>query len=391
MKLKLLFTTFFICATIIANAQTDYLTINKNIRLPKDSIEQTDLINDLNEFLFSIKEDKDIETWILSEEKTETQILIGEIQDFANNDTINYKPHLINLETFSDNISHSIQIAYMSSENSQPLHAIFEFIAHKKDDKFLFSSPLVRNTKEWNVKTHDYLVFHYQNKNHEIAVDEYAKYIKKYDEKLGVTRKTDYYFCDDCENLTQMMRLVGMPYKLDYNGFAWNSFYFDLEDKSINIFSKRLSQQKTIDPHDLFHVSASYAIPAELRNHFMVCGCAYVYGGSWRISWTDIQKIFKARMTYDKKTDWLALYFERYNFGESQERHLLVTQFVNALIIEKVEKEQGFSAVMKLLSSGNIFKEREKFFKILEEVTGINEKNFNKKVGKLIDEAMKDL
>ena len=122
----------------------------------------------------------------------------------------------------------------------------------------------------------------------------------------------------------------------------------------------------------------------------MICGCAYIYGGSWGMSWEDIQKMFRLRMSYDKKTDWLKLYFERYNFGESQAKHLLITQFVNALIIQKVEKEQGFPAVVELLSSGNIYKDRENFFKILEQVTGINEKNFNKKVAQLVDDDMKN-
>ena len=389
--MKVIFLAAILFASIMTNAQVNYLTIDKDIRLLEDSIEGVNLIKDLNSFLLSIKENKEVESWILPEEKTETQILINEIQYFARNDAINYKPYLINFEAFSDKISYSIQIAYISLESSQPLHALFEFIAHKKEGNFLFTSPLLRNTKDWNIKTDDYLVFHYQNKNHDVAVNEYAKYIKEYNEKLGITRKTDFYFCDDYENMTQMLRLVGMPYKLDYNGFALNSLAFEMKDKVVNIFSKRLSRQNTIDPHDLFHMSANSAIPSEVRNHYMVCGCAYIYCGSWRISWTDIQKMFKSRMTYDKKTDWLKLYFERYNFGESEERHLLVTQFVNALIIENVEKEQGFPAVMKLLSSGNIFNEREKFFKILEEVTGITEKNFNKKVGDLINNSMKNI
>jgi hypothetical protein len=116
-----------------------------------------------------------------------------------------------------------------------------------------------------------------------------------------------------------------------------------------------------------------------------------LYYGSWLISWTDIQKMFKTRMQYDNKTNWLKLYFDRYNFGENQERHLLVTQFINALIIQKVEQEQGFSAVMKLLASGNMYKDKNKFFDVLNEVTNINENNFNQKVGQLIDQAMKKI
>ncbi len=94
---------------------------------------------------------------------------------------------------------------------------------------------------------------------------------------------------------------------------------------------------------------------------------------------------------YKNEKDWLKLYFERYNFGVSKKRHLLVTQFVNALIIQKIDKEQGFSAVKKLLASGNIYKNRDEFFRILEEVTGINEQNFNKEVGALIDDAMEKI
>ena len=116
----------------------------------------------------------------------------------------------------------------------------------------------------------------------------------------------------------------------------------------------------------------------------MVCGCATLYAGSWGYDWAEIQKMFKERMTCDKKTDWLKLYFEQYNFGESQERPFQITQFINALIIQKVEQEQGFPAVMELFESGNMLKDRENFFRILEKVTGINEKNFNKEVGKLI-------
>jgi hypothetical protein len=120
----------------------------------------------------------------------------------------------------------------------------------------------------------------------------------------------------------------------------------------------------------------------------MICGCAYLYGGSWGISWEEIVKTFKTKMINNKHTDWLKLYDERYNFGESEEKHLLVTQFINALIIQKVEKEKGFAAVKELLSSGNFIKERGNFFKILEKITGINEKNFNKEVWKLIHEAV---
>jgi hypothetical protein len=162
-----------------------------------------------------------------------------------------------------------------------------------------------------------------------------------------------------------------------------------VKDKEISFYTQAGSHGEDVDLHDAFHSRANLAIPENKRNHYMICGCAYVYAGSWGISWEDIQTMFKTRMKYDKKTDWLKLYFERYNFGESQAKHLLVPQFINALIIRKIEKEQGFPAVMELLSSGNMYKDRESFFRILEKVTGINAKNFNKEVRKLIQDIDK--
>ena len=84
---------------------------------------------------------------------------------------------------------------------------------------------------------------------------------------------------------------------------------FDTPEKNINLYTKRFFYQKTDDPHDIFHARAALAIPENKRNHFMICGCAYVYGRSWGISWYGIQKMFKSRMPYDNKTDWLKLYF----------------------------------------------------------------------------------
>jgi hypothetical protein len=98
-------------------------------------------------------------------------------------------------------------------------------------------------------------------------------------------------------------------------------------------------------------------------------------------------KTFKTKLTKNAKTDWLKLYRESYNFGENEEKHLYVTQLINSLIIQKVEKEKGFKAVLELLGSGNFEENEDNFFKILENNSGINKNNFNEKVGALINES----
>jgi hypothetical protein len=243
---------------------------------------------------------------------------------------------------------------------------------------------LLRNTENWLKKEFGHLSCYYQDTVAEKNIEQWGNAIIEFDKKLNSSKSIDIYVCNDCNDMACMLHLVGINYLMDANGFSWLSTVYTVTDKDFAVYTQRLSNQKA-DTHDLFHWRTRAAISDDEKySHYMVCGCAYVYGGSWGYRWKEIREMFKARMKYDRKTDWLKLYFERYNFGESQAEHLLVTQFINALIIQKVEKEQGFPAVMELLSSGSMYDDRENFFRILEKVTGINEKNFNKEVWKLV-------
>jgi hypothetical protein len=119
-------------------------------------------------------------------------------------------------------------------------------------------------------------------------------------------------------------------------------------------------------------------------------GCAYLYGGSWGISWSQILKTFKEKVSSNPNTDWLVLFDgKQLNFGDSKEKHLMADYVVNALIVEKLEKEKGFPAVKELLSCGKYEKGNENYFKALEKLTGINKSNFNESVWALIKKSGK--
>jgi hypothetical protein len=368
------------------NANSDYLIISSDIRLPKDSIENKRLVSNLNDFLLAVQQPNENNPWILVSEKPETYILLDEFKNISRtkNDNYFFKPYLTNIIEINDQ-QYLIQISYIGiKENISSLRASFELIAHKNNDNFLFSSPLLRNTKNWKIAKINNCIFHYQNYLNRQQAELYAKDMDFFDKLLQTSTitQTELYIC---ENFIDAQKLIGMNYKLDYNGYNKNSMLIMSENKIITIHG--INNFEEYDPHDLFHERTSIAIPNE-RNHYMVCGCAYIYGGSWGISWNDIKKMFKNKMHYDKNTDWLQLYFKKYNFSENNKQPLYINQYINALIIQKVEKEQGFSKVIKLLSSGDMYNNKEKFFEILEEVTGINEKNFNEKITKIISNAM---
>jgi hypothetical protein len=387
MKIKsILLMAVLLTATVSANAQEAYLIVNSDVRLPKDSVESAILISTLNDFLIAAQQANEDNKWVLPSEKSETELLIDEMKGMDKHDSIVFAPHLINIEQLPDKKSYSVQISYMGVDKGIPiLRATFEFIAHKTGESFLFSSPLLRNTRNWHTQTAGYLTIRYEDASAADLANQWIKTVEVFDKKLNISAPMDVYLCDDCNDMACMLRLTGVNYNGKTNGLSRRILLYGVGDKTFVFYAQQLSRRQ-LDPHDLFHWRANSAISEDVRNHYMVCGAGYVYGGSWGISWEDIRKTFKERMKYDKNTDWLKLYFDRYNFGESQAEHLLVTQYINALIIQKTEKEQGFSAVMDLLGSGNFIKEKENFFNILEKTTGINEKNFNKEVWKLINE-----
>ncbi len=360
------------------------LIIQPQINLPKDSIISQNLILYLTDFLESTKPDN---PRIAINNKAVTLDLIDEIIGIQKSkkykDDYFYKPYLQNVIQISDT-TYLIQLSYIGVDKETPIvRANIDLLGIVSDaNEFTFSSPISIYTATWKKKETNGFTFHYKNKLNNSSVNNYIKTQLLFDNKLGNTNGKVEIYC--CSNSVEVLKLLGVSYKLDYNGRNNLSLSYTYGDKTVNVSSNFGDEFNSFDPHDLFHERARKAVPRDKYNHYMVCGCAYVFGGSWGISWQDIKKKFKAEMLNKKNTDWLKLYNERYNFGESAAKHLLVTQFINALIIEKAETEKGFSTVKEFLSSGNFRKDRDNFFNELERITGISEKNFNKEVEKLI-------
>jgi hypothetical protein len=374
----------FVLLSCFESFSQTYLYVLPQIKLPEDSVISSNLIAELTDYLNNTETDN---IYIEPTNKALTLNLTDEIMRIENSvkhqNEHFYKPYLINIAQLSDT-SYFIQLSYIGIDNGMAvLRANFDLVGFmSKSKRFTFASPIILNTCAWKEKKIDNLTFHYKNELNFAVVDEYIKKLTLFDSKLGNQSKTAEFYC--CSNSSEALRIIGVTYKSDYNGE--NRIYMShICDNQIAIVTNLFGDDfSTFDPHDLFHERASLAISSDKANRYMICGCAYLYGGSWGISWQEILNTFKTKMTNNKNTNWLKLYDERYNFGESKEKHLLVTQLINALIIQKVEKEKGFPAVIELLSSGNFRKDRNNFFKILEKISGINEKNFNKKVWELI-------
>lgn len=390
MNLKQILFTMLISITTAMTGQSK-LIVPANIQLPKDTIVANNLLKSLNGFLSEKEKPNKENTFVLNEDLLETSILIDEIKEIEKSvrfkDDNFYKGCINNIAAL-DKSNFLIQFSYIGvNENTPILAASFEILAKQKEDKFYFSSPIKRNTISWQTKTIENCAFHYKKTLNLKTATDYVKAVALFDKKLNAPKtKIEWYGCNDMPDLLQT---IGVKYKADYNGRDTSTFSAKENSSLLIVNGENNISFESFDPHDLWHDRLRNVLSRSITNKPVDEGCAYLYGGSWGISWTQILKTFKEKVSSNPKIDWLLTYEDFYNFGESQEKHLLVPYVINALIVDKIEKEKGFTAVMEFLACGKFQKGNENYFKTLEKLTGINRANYNDNVWELIHKSGK--
>jgi hypothetical protein len=373
-------------AIVSASAQTNSLRVNSNIVLPEDSIESLNLTTSLNDFLLAAQKPNEENTFVFESEKIETFIQLDEIKGIEKSgkykDNFFYKPYLTNVALLKDK-DYLIQVSFIGIyENVALLKGSFEFIAHKRINSFSFSSPLFRNTMNWKVRRVGNNIFHYQNTINKEKVKEFNKLTSSFDSKLKVTNKTTDYYCTN--NIIEMQKLFGVEYKSDHNGQAESVSTSSFANRQLIVYGNNNSTFSEFDPHDLFHDRLSLVISRSKVNKPVDEGCAYIYGGSWGLTWKEIFKAFKEQIASNKNTNWTEIKetpisFKAGNYLNSAD------YIVNALLVKKIEKERGFAGVWELLNVGPFEKGNEKYYQTLKKLTGITKAIYNDKIWELIN------
>jgi hypothetical protein len=266
------------------------------------------------------------------------------------------------------------------------LRASFRLIAKNRGGRFYLCSPFKMNTIGWQIKKNGSFRFHYNAPVELSKANYYLKKAMEFDIKLNApVYNTQIYFCG---NLPNALQLLGVDYKSDYNGLNQGNLSSFEENTSFQLIGGDPVDPAVLDLHDLWHDRLHRVISTSIINKPVDEACAYLYGGSWGISWRDIFKRFTTYMGANK--NWLAAFSENKNFGDSQRYHLYVSYVINALIVQQMEKDKGFEAVKELLGCGRREAGNENYFRALEKISGINRANFNTRIGKMVaDEAAK--
>ena len=387
MKPKILYALLFTTICLAANAQNNTLKINSNIEMPGDSLESKTLLFSVNNFLSSIAEN-DQDKWVLAAQNTETQLLVDEIIDVQKNEAFQddtfYKPYLTSVIPLENN-NYEVHIAYIGiKDDTAILKASFVLIANKKEDKFLISSPLKRNTKNWKTKKLKNTVFHYPFTLDLEKAQQFHNLTSFFDEKLqNNDRETHYYLCTEGMD---PLHLFGVEYKLDYNSNELNGRW-ETSQGNKDIFLLTDTKFYNYPHHDIWHFRLSRVMSRREVHRRVDCHIATLYGGIWGISWDELFPMFTEKYFVGKNVDWLEHKENKTHFITQERRRNYTDDFVGALLIKKIMQEKGFDGVWKLLKTKRTKDEKE-YFSVLKELTGITKRNYNKEVTKLIVEEM---
>jgi hypothetical protein len=383
--MKFIYTLLLLIITQFGNAQSNPLRLNPNIILPKDSIISKNFIHSLNSFLVAAQKPNEENKFVFEKEKIETFILLDEINGIEKSekfkDDFFYKPYLTNIVALK-NHTYQIQVSYIgTNEDTAILRASFEFIAHQIENSFTFSSLLIRNTQNWKIRKVGNTIFHYQNTINKEKVKEFNKQITLYDSKLITATKITDYYCT--ENSITLQKLIGIDYKSDYNGRTESVWSSSFGNRKLIVLGNNNATFNDFDPHDLFHDRLSLIISRSKVNKPVDEGCAYLYGGSWGLTWKEILIAFKVQIATNKNINWTEVkenpvYFKTKEFNNSAD------YIVNALLVQKIEKEKGFTGIWELLNVGPFEKGNEKYYETLEKLTGITKASYNEKIWELI-------
>jgi hypothetical protein len=372
-----------------SDGQTNSFIVAHGITLPKDSTTQSQLLTALNGFLSQKEKPAKENTYLLKTHLLETSALLAEMKHIEENIELKqpdfYKCYLTNVMPLNEN-DYLIQCSYIGiSETTPVLRASFTIVATKNSNQFHFSSPLKRNSHSWKAEVVGNTTFHFKTTLNSANAKVYLGKIAEYDKRLKAPSQPAEFYC--CDTFHEVLQLIGVDYKADYNGYSHNSLSTIENNTDLVVDGTLTSDLTKFDPHDLWHDRLRRVVSPDIINRPVDEGCAYLYGGSWGVmSWKDVLGKFKAYAVANENADWLALYNDSRKFDEKDVHPLRVDFAVNALFVQKIEREKGFAAVMELLSCGKKEADNANYFKALEKITGISKSNFSSRVVGLIKE-----
>jgi hypothetical protein len=359
--------------------QANTVRYEPTLRFPMNDTTKSFFLRDLNDFLnLYTTGESAIRPDLM------TMPLTDELRDIGMNETMRnpafFRPYLENIVLLRD-MDYFIQLSFLGVVDTvSSRRASFDLIARRDNDHFVFSSPLKKNIQNWKRLTYANITFVFPDSIDVAKSYSFGRLDSFYNIKINAPNQQTVFI--KAYDFPDALHLIGVSYKSDYAGQAYNSLSDYSNGKRV-VISGRPGGFPNYDPHDTWHEKLRTVMADSVINRPVDEGCAYLFGGSWGFTWQQVLDSFKLYVNQHPHSDWLNLYKNGDKFYTGKYSNA-IANILNALLVEKIQQEKGFPAVMTLLSCGRREKGDANYFRSLRSVTGITEKDFNKEIDKLL-------
>jgi hypothetical protein len=362
-------------------AQSGGLLMAPGIRLPEDSVTRMELVAGLRGWLGAKNGPDSLNSYVAEGDRPATAVLMGQMRGLK-------EDCYLGSVTSLDSAHWQIQLCYMGSHKDTPaLQACYTVLARRVGDRFFISSPLSEHTAGWKSRTIGCCTFHYQREINKERAIEFEKTVVSYDKRLKIAPPVIDYYC--CDNFMEAAKLVGIDYMWRYSGFGYGDLSEDYGKYSVIVTGNEWKDGfSPVSMHDMWHGELHKTVSRTIINRPVDEGMAYLYGGSWiTYSWKDILKMMEDYKAAHPGADWLALYKEGTNLLPPP-KIIKISYAINALVVERLEKEKGFAASLPILCCGPKEEGDANYFAALERTTGVEEAGFNAYIDGLLRDSL---
>jgi len=373
-------TTLLALLAILTHGLMAQVSIQRNLNLElaeKDSITSINIEKSLNGFLTEAKERDFSEKYTDSTHLLEYEFFfhklggIGQHADFHN-------PLVLKSYPIGDGC-YRLTIGFTGEKDGQPfIYQMTELKAVPFEDHYRFYCPFEENTQHFKSQTIGHVTYRYSDSMDETQAEAFVEFTKELANLTnGPLPKLDYY---SFNSLDELLKSYGFLYSARQCNFLCYDLGFTDNQGSTYMTG-------TNNENYVFGYIGEYLYYNLPNNEAIywpfVQGISAYYGG-YGLSYDDMstmKKQFRSELKANPNIDFL----EAFKAGRKSSVNRHFSYYVmSAFLFEKALREIEFDEIMQLVYSGSDEKD---FFKTLDKVLGVNEKNFHQTVLASIEES----
>lgn len=366
--------------TFLINGLYAQVSVERNLNLElaeKDSLTSIKIEKALNGFLTEAQEKNYSEKYVDTTHLHEYEFFFNKLAGIGKNSEIFNKPLVLKSYPVENGI-YRLTIGFTGEREGLPfIYQVTELKAVTYKDYYRFYCPFEENTSHFKTKTFDNLTYHYSTSINETTAKQFVEFTQ---ELAKLTKapipQLDYY---SFNSLDELLKSYGFLYSARQCNFLCYDLGFT--DNKGNTYMTGTNNENYIFGFisDYFY----YNLPNRDKIYWpFVQGLSTYYGG-YGLSYDDMATL-KTQFRQELNSNPNINFLEEFKKGRKSSVNKHFSYYVmSAFLFEEVLNKKGFDEALKLVYSNN---DGELFFENLNQVLGVNEKNFHKTILKLIEE-----